>query len=236
MRPIPYPARVSKPLVVAIDGPAGSGKSTLARALASRLGWAYLDTGAMYRAVAVRALDDRIEARDAEAVVRMAQEVALDLGPDGRIRLDGHDVTSRIRTSRVDAAVSEIAAIPGVRAIMVSHQRRYAEEHGRIVAEGRDIGTVVFPDAVLKLYLHAQPEERARRRAAERSAGGEGGPAEDVRTAIDRRDRLDQERTVAPLRRADDAVLLDTTGLDPGQVLDRAYAAVQSRIASPAGG
>jgi cytidylate kinase len=216
------------PHVVAIDGPAGSGKSTLAKTLAARRGWAHLDTGAMYRAVTVLALD---------GVAQVARRADLHLDPaNGRVRADGRDLTRRIRDPQVDAAVSVVAAVPAVRDVMVGHQRRFADENRRIVAEGRDIGTVVFPRALVKIYLDATPEERARRRIAEIHGAGETEAPERIRESIERRDRLDRERPVAPLRPAEDAVTLHTTGKSPEQVLEEALAAVQSRVPPPAGG
>jgi cytidylate kinase len=222
--------------VIAIDGPAGSGKSTLARRLAERLGWAHLDTGAMYRAVTVLALERGTDLSDAAALARIAREADVRLGPDGRVRAGGRDLSDRIRTAEVDAAVSVVAAVAEVRDVMVGHQRRFAVENARVVAEGRDIGTVVFPDAQVKLYLDAAPGERARRRIAETGSDDTAERSDRVRTAIERRDRLDRERATAPLRPAPDAVVLDTTGLDPGQVLARALDEVQSRVPPPAGG
>jgi cytidylate kinase len=224
-------------LVVAIDGPAGSGKSTLARGLARALGddWAYLDTGAMYRAVTLAALRRGVEIEDQEAVSGLAARMVLSLSPDGRVVLDGEDVTGEIRTPEVNAAVSLVAANPAVRRVMVRHQRAFAAAHGKTVTEGRDIGTVVFPDAMIKIWLDATPEERARRRIAEVEAAGAGEPPERVRASIERRDRMDRERPIAPLVPADEAVTLDTTGKTPAQVLAEALAAVQSRVPPPAG-
>jgi cytidylate kinase len=234
-----------EPLVVAIDGPAGSGKSTLARALARRLGWAYLDTGAMYRAVTLRALETRTDPQDAAAVAALATRAALHLSADGHMTLDGRDVTALIRTAEVNAAVSHVAANPEVRRVMVAHQRAFARENQRtgpngsrtgVVAEGRDIGTVVFPEAPVKIYLDATPQERARRRIAELEATGQADDPERIRASIEERDRRDRERAVAPLRPADHATILPTTGKTPEQVLEEAFAEVQSRVPLPAGG
>jgi len=227
MSPGPSPS----PLVVAIDGPAGSGKSTLARRLAEALGWAYLDTGAMYRAVTVRALEQGVAPTDGPALSRIARDARIDLDPrTGRVRIDGRDVTEAIRTSTVDAAVSDVAAVAAVRDVMVAHQRRFAAENEHVVAEGRDIGTVVFPEATLKVYLDASADERARRRVEEKRRKD---PALDplaVRVSIDVRDGKDSNREVAPLREADDAVRVDTTGLGPDKVLEVVRALVLSRV------
>jgi cytidylate kinase len=191
-------------VIVAIDGPAGAGKSTVARAVARALGFTYLDSGAMYRAVALARLRGR---RDVEAL-----DIAID---NGTVRLDGEDVTHLIRTPEVSEAASEAAAEPAVRAALVVKQRALLS-HGNWVAEGRDIGTVVAPDAQLKVYLTASPEERARRRAAEL-----GLPVEQVLSEQSGRDERDTTREHSPLRVADDAVEVDTTGLSIDQVVAR---------------
>ncbi|HVX21887.1 MAG TPA: 3-phosphoshikimate 1-carboxyvinyltransferase [Acidimicrobiales bacterium] len=193
--------------VVAIDGPAGSGKSTVSRALADRLGLARLDTGAMYRSVAWAALHRGVDPADAAAVAALARAAAIDVGPDG-VRIDGADATSAIRSPEVSRAVSVVAANPDVRAVLVARQRQWAADHGGGVVEGRDIGTVVFPDATVKVYLDASPEERARRRHDE--------PAEGVA----RRDRIDATRAASPLYMAEDARHLDTTGRTVEQVVE----------------
>lgn len=221
----------SPPLVVAIDGPAGSGKSTTARLLAESLGWAYLDTGAMYRAVTVVALERGVSPTDEAAVVRITREARIDLDPrTGRVTIDGRDVTGLIRTAKVDGAVSDVAAFAAVREVMVAHQRRFAAANGRIVAEGRDIGTVVFPNATLKVYLDAHPDERARRRVEEKRGKDPALDPRAVRVAIDRRDEKDSNRPVAPLREAADAVRVDTTGLGPDKVLGVVRELVLSRV------
>lgn len=219
------------PLVVAIDGPAGSGKSTLARRLAEALGWAYLDTGAMYRAVTVRALEAGIAPTDGVALAKIARDARIDLDPrTGRVCFDGRDVTDAIRTSTVDAAVSDVAAVAAVRDVMVAHQRRFAAVNGQVVAEGRDIGTVVFPEATLKIYLDASAEERARRRLEEKRHRDPTLDPAAVRASLDVRDGKDSRREVAPLREADDAVRVDTTGLGPDKVLEVVRGLVLSRV------
>ena len=190
--------RAPRPLLVAIDGPAGAGKSTVSRAVAARLGVDRLDTGAMYRAVAALALRRGIAPDDAAAVADLAVEAAIDVG--GRVTVDGDDVTAEIRSPEVGRAVSIVAANPEVRRHLVERQRAWARAHGGGVVEGRDIGSVVFPDAALKVYLTASPEERARRRHDEAPEG------------VARRDRIDSTRDASPLRQADDARHLDTTG------------------------
>lgn len=196
--------------VVAIDGPAGSGKSTVARAVAEALGLPALDTGAMYRAVTWVVLDAGIDPTDAAAVAAVARHLDLDVGPP--VRVGGRDVNDAIRTAEVSAAVSAVAAVPDVRVILVDAQREWIAVHGGGVVEGRDIGTVVVPDALLKIYLEASEEERARRRLRQDDQG-EGGGLADTRAAIRRRDAFDSGRKASPLAVADDAVVLDTTGL-----------------------
>jgi cytidylate kinase len=227
-----------RPVVVAIDGPAGSGKSTLAKALAKALGdgWRYLDTGAMYRAVTVVALRRGVPVADEPAVARLAKGLALHVdAATGRVTVDGDDLTDAIRTAEVNAAVSAVAANAAVREVMRAHQRRYAAEAGRVVAEGRDIGTAVFPDAAVKVFLDAAPDERVRRRVDETRAKGGTPDAEEVRRALLERDRLDATRAADPLARAGDAVHLDTTGLAPAQVVERVRALVLSRVPPVAG-
>jgi cytidylate kinase len=203
--------------VIAIDGPAGSGKSTVARALATALGLDYLDTGAMYRAVAFAALRRGVDIDDADAVARMAQEFELRLDADGSVRVDGVDATIEIRGPEVTRAVSIVAAIGGVREEMRSRQREWATKHGGGVMEGRDIGTVVFPDAALKVYLDASPEVRAARRSKEVTDLD----YETVAADIAKRDALDQGRTDSPLRTADDAVTIDTSDLSVDEIVAR---------------
>ena len=221
-------------VVVAIDGPAGAGKSTIARRVAQLLGFAYLDTGAMYRAVTWRALEAGLAPDDEDAVVALARGLDLVLAPDGRVTVDGEDVTGHLRTPAVTRAVSVVAAIPAVREVMVAHQRRFAVQRRRIVAEGRDIGTVVFPDAQVKVFLDADPAERARRRLAETVAAGSSAPEDVARVArdLERRDHLDRTRAVAPLVPARDARRIDTTPMTPDEVVAAVRAAVQSALST----
>jgi len=204
---------VPKNPVVAIDGPAGSGKSTVARAVADALGLPVLDTGAMYRAVTWAVLDAGVDPDDGEAVIAVAEGLDLDVGPP--VLVGGRDVNDAIRSAEVTAAVSTVAAVPEVRVRLVAAQREWIGVHGGGVVEGRDIGTVVAPDAVLKVYLVASEEERARRRqrqddVAEAPGAGDLGA---TREAIRRRDAIDSGRAASPLAVASDAVVLDTTGL-----------------------
>ncbi|MEZ5381145.1 MAG: (d)CMP kinase [Microthrixaceae bacterium] len=195
--------------VVAIDGPAGSGKSTVARAVAERLGTAHLDTGAMYRAVAFAALRDGLDLDDGDGLDALAKRVELNL-EGGRVLVDGDDATEAIRGQAVSQAVSPVATNAGVREAMVRRQREWAEAHGGGVIEGRDIGTAVFPDAGVKVFLTASPEERARRRAAET----DGIDQATLAAQIAERDERDATRAVDPMKPADDSLLLDTTEMD----------------------
>jgi cytidylate kinase len=201
--------------VIAIDGPAGSGKSTVARELADRLGLHYLDTGAMYRAVTFAVLRRSIELDDSEAVAALAKRLDLAVDDDG-VRVDGVDATIEIRGPEVTRAVSVVAANPSVRQVLRDAQRTWAEVNGGGVIEGRDIGSVVFPEARLKVYLHASPDARAERRAKET----EGLDYDKVAADIARRDAYDSGRTHSPLTQADDAVVVDTTDLSIAQVVD----------------
>ncbi len=216
-----------KPSTIAIDGPAASGKSTIGELLAQRLGYLYLDTGAMYRAVTWIALQQGIDIADEEAITALAESVEINITRptvgDGRqytVHANGQDVTWQIRRPEVDANVSPVSAYPGVRRALTDQQRRIGRR-GRIVMMGRDIGTVVLPDADLKVYLDATVEERARRRHREVLERGEDADYEEVLEAMRRRDKIDSEREAAPLRPADDAIIIDTTGLSIAEVLAR---------------
>ena len=193
------------PLVIAIDGPAGAGKSTIAKALARSMGIEYLDTGAMYRGVTFEVLRRGLEATDVDAVARVAREVVLEQGMDS-LHVNGEDATAAIRTPAVDAAVSHVAANSAVREELRERQRKWIAGHGGGVVEGRDIGSVVFPDATLKVYLVASPLVRARRRVAQH-----GGDVEEIARAITERDQRDSSRDDSPLRQMPDAVVVDTS-------------------------
>jgi cytidylate kinase len=248
--------------VVAIDGPAGSGKSTVARAVAEALNLPALDTGAMYRALTWAVLDAGIDPADSAAVTALARRLDLDVGPP--VRVAGRDVNDAIRTAEVTAAVSVVAAVPAARVVLVTAQREWIEVHGGGVVEGRDIGTVVAPDAVLKIYLVASEEERARRRLRQPDASevpgdgsegllegvghrqggpqppkattggtpGEAAALDATQAALRRRDAIDSGRAASPLAAADDAVVLDTTGLSVdgvvAEVLARYRAALEA--------
>lgn len=201
-------------MVIAIDGPAGAGKSTVARGVARALGFTYLDSGAMYRAVALAALERRIDLDDGDRLGGLAWDLEIDFDGD-TIRLDGRPVEGRIRSPEVTTAASRVSVHPQVRRAMVKRQRELIAS-GNYVAEGRDIGTVVSPGSPLKVFLTASEEERARRRAAETSA-----PVAEVRESIDSRDRRDRSREHGALRAADDSVEVDTTNLSPDEVVER---------------
>jgi cytidylate kinase len=213
-------------MIIAIDGPAGSGKSTVAKHVAEKLGFHYLDTGAMYRAIAFRALASGVSPTNEDAVTRIAATDEIEFVHEpgavfpSKVLVAGDDVTNAIRTPRVDEAVSAVSRMPRVRAAMVAQQRHIAES-ADIVVEGRDIGTVVFPDAALKVFLTASPEERARRRGAQQAASGVLIDPAGVRESILRRDEADSTREIAPLAAAEDAVELDTTDMTIDEVVDR---------------
>ena len=215
--------------VVAIDGPAGSGKTTVARGVADALQLDVLDTGAMYRAVTLLALERGLDLQDGEAIARVAEQTPLELGePPGSVRLDGRDVTREIRGPAVSAGVSAVSAHPEVRRLLRSRQREWAEARGGGVVEGRDIGTVVLADAPLKVFLTASDDERARRRLRDEQAAERQADLTDVRDAVDRRDALDNQTT--PLEPAPDAVVIDTTGRDVDEVVSEIVQRFESAV------
>jgi cytidylate kinase len=217
-------AGTTRDLIVAIDGPSGAGKGTIARAVAERLGYRHVDTGAMYRAVAWLARQRSVPLDASDEVARLAAQASLTVR-EGRITIDGHDVTQAIRTPEMDGAAASVARLPAVRRVLVDRQRALAGSGG-IVMEGRDIGTVVFPAADVKIYLDADPAERARRRATDPTHADSAGPLAIVATAMADRDRLDTTRPASPLVVADDAVRIDTTHLAIATVVERVLAIV----------
>lgn len=217
-------------MIVTIDGPAGAGKSTIARALARRLGFRFLDTGAMYRAVAWAALDRGHDWGQPEQLVELAASLRMDVDED-LVKVDGREVTREIRTPQVTAVTHYAANNPGVRAILVEQQREMAGGDN-LVTEGRDQGTVVFPHAECKIYLTASPEERARRRTQELVARGQQASVEEVLRDQNLRDASDASRSVGPMVAASDAVEVVTDGLSPDEVLDRLEALVREKMPS----
>ena len=218
---------------IAIDGPAGAGKSTLARALARELGYLYVDTGAIYRTVALRAREAGADPSDPEQVAPLLEDLDLrmDYGGDGvqRMYLSGRDVTEAIRENEVSALASQVAALPAVREFLLDFQRKQAREHN-VVMDGRDIGTVVLPQAGVKIFLTAAPEARARRRTAELLQRGQDADFDEILREIRQRDEQDENRPVAPLRQAEDAALLDTTNLDLKGSLEALLTLVRERL------
>jgi len=226
---------VATPRTVAIDGPAGAGKSTIGALVAERLGYLFLDTGAMYRAVALAAMRRGIDPDDGPRLTQLAREIRVAIGPptvrDGRaytVLLDGADVTWAIRAPEIDKIVSQVARVPYVRDVLVEQQREMASR-GRIVMVGRDIGSVVLPDAERKVFLTASAAERARRREEELAARGETRSRNELLAEILRRDELDSTRAVAPLKAAPDAILVETDGLSVREALERVLGVVERR-------
>lgn len=207
-------------MIVTIDGPAGSGKSTTAKALALRLGFRYLDTGAMYRAVTWSVLERGIDPADGRRAGEAARALRLELTTDGKVRADGTDVTSAIRTERVTSRVSEVSAHPEVRAAMTELQRALGA-HGDLVCEGRDMGSTVFPDAELKIWLDAPAEVRAERRRRDLEASGESLSRDELVRRLTERDRKDASRAAAPLVKVAGQVAVDTGGLAPEAVVEK---------------
>ncbi|MDX1682901.1 MAG: (d)CMP kinase, partial [Phycisphaeraceae bacterium] len=216
-----WPAMAANPLIVTLDGPAGTGKSSVAVRLADRLGVDYLDTGAMYRAVAAWAVDEGIDtAAVAERVGELTIDVDASVDPV-RVSVDGRDVSGRIREDDVTAAVSEVAQLPEVREALVAAQQRIGQTGRGLVTEGRDQGTVVFPNATIKFYLDADAEERARRRVGQLAESGREADVEEVKQQIEARDERDRSRDVGPLKCPTDAVVIDTSELTLEEVVGR---------------
>jgi CMP/dCMP kinase len=215
-------------VVIAIDGPSGAGKGTVARALARELGYHHVDTGAMYRAVAWKAHRAAVDSGDEAAIARIEATADLDLSDD-RVVVDGEDLTRMIRTPEIDRAAAAVARLPAVRAALVARQRAFRAV-GSLVMEGRDIGTAVFPDADVKIYLDASPDERARRRATDPAHTSREGGMDLVATALRARDESDRTRTASPLTVAPDATVLDTTGLAIDEVVTRALEVVRGAL------
>jgi len=215
-------------VVVAIDGPSGAGKSTIAKRLAERLGFTYIDTGAMYRAVALWGLRQNVDMTDMHRMEQLALAAEIELAP-GRIQLNGEDVTEAIRVAEVSSGASRIATMPGVRRALVAKQRSIGERSS-VVMEGRDIGTVVFPQAQVKIFLDARPDERVRRRLQEVRAKGEAISEPELAAQLEERDRRDSTRAEAPLAQAPDAVYLDSTTLGIEAVEEAILKVVRARL------
>ena len=214
-------------LVIAIDGPSGAGKGTVARAVASELGYRHVDSGAMYRALAWKAIRDGVPLEDEAAVAALAAAARIEVSSTN-VTIDGIDVTRAIRTPAIDRAAAAVARLPRVRSVLVEQQREMGI-NGAIVMEGRDIGTVVFPDADAKVYLDASPEERARRRASDPAHTGVPAVVSEVATLLTQRDEIDRTRTASPLYAAEDAQVVDTTGKDVDTVVREVLALIRAK-------
>lgn len=222
-------------IVVAIDGPAGAGKSTIARRVADRLGFVYINSGAMYRAVALWALRNGTDLSDMHRLEVLARAAKIEFGiGDGSVYLNGENVTDALQTPEVSMAASRVSAVPGVRRALIPLQRRIAES-ASVVMEGRDIGSVVFPDAKIKVYLDANPRERARRRALEMQGRGESANLDAVTASLKERDERDRTRLEAPLLQAPDAQFIDSTGLSLDEVEEKVLQLVRSRTSNGKG-
>jgi cytidylate kinase len=223
---------MAKRFVVAIDGPAGAGKSTLARLVAEKLGFIYIDSGAMYRAVALWAMRAGVDLADMHRLEQLALAARIEFqAASSRILLNGEDVTGAIRVPEVSSAASKVSAVPGVRRALVEMQRQIGAEGG-VVMEGRDIGTVVFPNAEVKIFLDADTQVRAERRASELRQKGEAAETERVAREIRERDERDSKRADSPLMQAPDAVYVDSTGLSPAQVEQVILKLIRSRVSN----
>lgn len=221
-----------KRIVIAIDGPAGAGKSTIAKRVADKLGFVYINSGAMYRAIALWALRLGVDLSDMHRLEQLAKEAAIEVaGNDGGVLLNGEDITEAIRDARVSNAASKVSAVPGVRRALLRVQRSVAQENN-VVMEGRDIGSVVFPDAQVKIFLDADTEERARRRALELEEQGRKTDIDAIAGQLRERDERDRSRAEAPLVQAPDAQLLDTTALSLDQVEDAVLRLVRARTSN----
>ncbi len=223
----------TRPIIIAIDGPAGAGKSTVSRVVAKRLGYLYLDTGAMYRAVALAAKTAGVDTKDHQALATLCNglDISFDNATDPpAVLLNGQDVSAQIRTPEIDMLASCVSAIKAVREAMTGLQRKVAQEAREVVAEGRDMGTVVFPNARCKFFLTASPEERARRRYEELVQRGETIDKNAVAKEMEKRDQQDSTRSIAPLKPAPDAVIIDTTHLSIEEVVNKICETVASKI------
>ena len=221
--------RASRELIIAIDGPSGAGKGTLARQLAAQLRYRHVDTGAMYRAVAWLAVHENVPLDNEAGVSQLAEQSALESG-EGRVVINGHDVTQAIRTPAIDKAAASVARLPRVREVLVRRQREFGAGRA-VVMEGRDIGSVVFPDADVKVYLDASAEERARRRANDPAhTGGKEDNLAGVQSALQARDKSDSERPVAPLTIPADAIYIDTTGMSIDHVVEKVLEIVRGKL------
>ena len=225
---MPAESTTARKLIVAIDGPSGAGKGTVARAVAGQLGYRHVDSGAMYRAVGWKALKEQLPLDDEEAMMELAVRARIEIGLSS-VTIDGTDVTRDIRTPAIDGAATSVARLPKVRAVLVGRQRDMAEGGG-VVMEGRDIGTVVFPRADVKIYLDASADERARRRANDPNHSGGSGAVADVATRLSARDEMDRTRAVSPLYAAPDATVIDTTGKPIGAVVDEVMRAIHQKL------
>lgn len=221
---------MSRPRLIAIDGAVAVGKSTVGKLLSERLEYRFIDTGVMYRALTWLALKRKTNLEDDKALSELAKKIHIDLSftPEERVMVDGQDVTAELRNSEVEAYVSQVSKVPGVRQALVAQQRHLAAG-GKVVMAGRDIGTVVLPQAELKIFLLASPSERARRRHEELREKGEQAQYHTVLTELQRRDNIDSQRAISPLRPAPDAHIIDTEGLNPEQVIARILEIIEGR-------